>query len=286
MTSMVKLENTSCAVCGKSSETELFHKNSFRIVKCNECGLVYVNPRLSKQDVSDLYNWNLISPLQYYRENQEGDYITFQERVKEIERLYGKKGTMLDIGCNIGTFLKAAKELGWDCYGVDINKEVEEECRKIGMKFFSAPLEEIKFKEEFFDVIIMNDLIEHMHDPRELLNHAYALLKKEGLIFIVTPDVGSITAHLLSKKWHHLKPNEHLIYFSKATIKRLLEECRFTIISAKHVSRWRKISTIVAKSESLLGFVPPINKILPQRITKIAIPFNAYDELCVIAKKR
>ncbi len=250
MDTKIKREHTSCLVCGKTAERELFHKNSFRVVKCNNCNLVYINPRLSEKESKDLYTKNIISPAQYYKESQEGDYITFKKRVQWIEEMYGKKGKMLDIGCNIGTFLKAANESSWDCYGIDINKSVEEDCKRIGIKFFAATLEEAKFKNDFFDVIVMNDLIEHVHDPRGLINQVHKILKPDGLIFIVTPDIGSITARLLSKRWHHLKPNEHITYFSKPTMRRLLEGQGFSIITMKHVSRWRKISTVITKSES------------------------------------
>jgi len=106
----------------------------------------------------------------------------------------------------------------------------------------------------------------------------------KGLIFIVTPDVGSMAARLLGKYWHHIKPNEHLAYFSKSTMEKLLARHEFEVVVMKHVARWRKIKTIIEKSESLLGSAPPIW--LPEMVGSLILPFNVHDELCILARKK
>jgi 2-polyprenyl-3-methyl-5-hydroxy-6-metoxy-1,4-benzoquinol methylase len=282
---MMQREKTPCLICNKNNEKFLFKKDEFSIVKCKNCGLVYVNPRLTEKEIIKLYNDESISPLQYYEDNKKGDEISFKKRLKLIEELYKRKGKILDIGCNIGTFLKVAKDSGWDCYGIDVNKGVEKECKKLGINFKARKLEKRSYKKEFFDVIIMNDVIEHLHHPKEFLAMVKNIVKKEGLIFVVTPNVASLTAKVLKKKWHHLKPNEHLVYFSKKTIKKLMEDQGFQIIKMKNISRWRKIDTIITKSGSLSWFIPSIKKIIPKKITEFVIPFNTFDEVCIIVKK-
>jgi len=281
---MKGLESIKCPLCGEADEKELFYKDSWRIVHCSNCKLVYVNPRVNEEQSKKLYNQQSISPMEYYKENEEGDYKTFKKRLKIVEK-YAKKGKMLDIGCNIGTFLKAAKESGWDCYGTDINKKVKGECIKKGIKFYAKPLQKIKFKGNFFDVVVMDDLIEHVHSPKSLLKEVVRILKPGGLIFIVTPDVESVTFKVLKKRWHHLKPKEHIVYFSRVTIRRLLEIYDLKIVFMKNVGRCRKVGTIITKAESLSKIARLLKKIIPKRINEKIIPLNTLDELCIIAKK-
>ena len=127
---MIKLKNTHCPLCMRNEETELFNKDSMRYVQCRSCGLVYVNPRLSKKDTYNLYNSNVLSPHDYYIENRDADIITFTKRLKLIERFAFHKGSILDIGCNIGTLLRTAYARGWKCYGIDVNKSVSKFSNK------------------------------------------------------------------------------------------------------------------------------------------------------------
>ena len=278
------METIVCPLCKESELEVLFYKDKFRVVRCKKCSLMYINPRLTKKESHALYNKNIISPMQYYEETRHEDRITFKERLKKIEkRVRGKR--MLDIGCNTGTFLGVAKEAGWGCYGVDVNKGVRKECEKKGISFFHGTLDTIKFKKNFFDVIIMNDLIEHVHDPRKLLQQARKILKQEGIIFMVTPDAESYAARFLKRRWPHLKPNEHLMYFSKRTLKKLLKEEGFTIVRMNHIGRWRRVETIVHKGRGVWGGMEMIEKIIPSKLMKVNISCKLFDELYVIAQK-
>ena len=75
-----------CDLCGKDDPVLMFKKNDFSIVRCSNCRLVYVNPRLLEKKLSELYNENLISPLHYYMENKTDDEKTFHKRLDIIEK--------------------------------------------------------------------------------------------------------------------------------------------------------------------------------------------------------
>lgn len=256
------------------------------MVQCMNCTLVYINPRLTKKATEQLYNKNVISPLQYYQQTRKSDIITFKKRWKLIEKFVQTKGKVLDVGCNIGTFLEVAKKAGWECYGLDINKSVAEECKKKGIYFSAGTLEKAPFKKNFFDVIILNDVLEHTTTPTKMIVAANALLKKDGLLFIVTPNIESMTFRCLKKHWHHLKPNEHLTYFSKRTMNHLLKEFAFQTLYQKNLGRHRSLGVIIEKGAEHLPFGSRINKYIPSFLRQRVFSFSTFDELCIIARKK
>ena len=185
---------------------------------------------------------------------------------------YTNKRILLDVGCNIGTLLEVAQKRGWNAQGIDINKEAIEEAKKNNLNVECTTIENIK---EMFDVIIMNDFIEHVSDPNDTIKRAKALLKEQGLLFIVTPDIDTITFKILQKHWFHLKPKEHIYYFTKETITKMLKNNGFTLIERRYRGRYRNISTILEK-----GFR------IKTKLNAINIKLNTLDELCIIARKQ
>jgi len=239
---------------------------------------------VSEKESARLYNEEMISPSEYYKETEVEDRITFEERAGLIEK-YVARGRMLDIGCNRGTFLKVARERGWECYGIDVNKNVKEECEESGIKFMAVSLEKVKLKQRYFRVVVMNDVVEHLHDPREAIRKVGKVIEKGGVLFMVTPDVGSVPARMLRGKWYHIKPNEHLVYFSRKTIRKLLEDAGFVVVEMRHAGRWRRMATIFEKSKGVVPGLHVLGKMLPERVLQKMLPFNVYDELCVVARR-
>ncbi len=280
-----KLISIKCPLCNKSEYKTVFYKDSFRIVRCNTCSLIYVNPRISRSESIRLYNENAISPVNYYKETEKEDKITFEKRLNLIEKFTKNKGKILDIGCSIGTLLDLARNKGFDCYGIEINKDAAKICKKKNLRVYQIPIEKCSFNKNFFDLIIMNDIIEHLHNPKEVMDMVSSILKPNGILFMVTPDIGSFTSRLLGKYWHHLKPNEHLVYFSESTIKRLLNQCNFNVEMIRHLGRYRKVETIMTKPKPSSRFVGKIIKFIPMSIKRIIVPFNLCDELGIIARK-
>jgi 2-polyprenyl-3-methyl-5-hydroxy-6-metoxy-1,4-benzoquinol methylase len=276
-----------CDLCGKNDFTLLLKKNDFNIVRCNNCHLVYVNPRLLEKRLSELYNENLISPLHYYMENRADDEKTFEKRLDIIEK-HIHKGRLLDVGCAIGTFSNVAKRRGWEVTGIDINEGSAGYCReKLGMDVVAGSFDDADFPQDFFDVVLMNDLLEHVPSPTKTLKKAHKYMKMGGIIFIVTPKIDSFMAKVSRSRWLHLKPNEHLFYFSSGTIKRLLEKTGFSVVAIKPIGRVRNLKTIFSKATTYGDFVKKISKpfVNSSFIQNKSIQLNLRDEIAVIARK-
>lgn len=258
-----------CNLCGSDSTTPLFEKQGFNIVKCKKCGLVYVNPRLSMDDIKKLYQ-----EVEYFNRGEEGhgyrDYLadrelhikTFEREFDRIER-HKKGGKLLDIGCATGFALKVAKGRGWDVYGIEVSRFASEYARKeFSIDVFNGTLEESHYPDKYFDLIISYGTIEHTTEPKTFLKESGRILKDDGLIVIATPDIGN----WLGNRKFQYKPLEHLYYFNIDTISKTLRDAGMEVIAYRkmkvnrslrfHIERlkyyFRRSSSVLNTIESLL----------------------------------
>lgn len=278
-------ETISCNLCGSRDAELLFVKSGFKIMRCNHCHLVYVNPRLKQDVLATMYNQNKISPVNYYVEHQKEDYKSFVERLKLVER-YIEPGKLLEIGCSVGTMLTAAKKRGWQVKGIDINKESVRYCKKNGLDVEAKTIEEFKTEDEF-DLIIMNDLLEHVPDPVATLMIASSFLRKNGILFIATPNISSLLARASGRRWLHLKPDEHIYYFSEGTIRKMLMKTGFQVLRIQSIGRVRNLGTAVEKFSTYSSLPHKTIKLLRMDnvLKKASIKINPGDEMGIIAKK-
>ena len=284
-----------CNLCGSDNTNLLYTKDSFKIVICKNCGLVYINPRLDSKTLDQLYNkdnkdfddQHFKTNINYYINTKKDDKKTFERRLNLIQK-YKKQGKLLDIGCSIGTFLDIARKNGWDTFGIDLSKASIDYCTKeLKLNVKQGKLEDIKFPSNSFDVVIMSDLLEHVPNPMATLKEANRILKKDGLLFITTPNIGSTTARLMKTRWVHLKPREHIYYFTPKTIEKALSKTGFKLINCKSLGRVRNLKTITDALKSYNIFLYKTAKLLirDNLAKKISFTLNPYDELGVFAKK-
>ena len=117
------LEYINCALCKSGQANKLISIDKYCYVQCKDCGLVYLNPRPSKDFLLDMYRGDehhLMDPRKRPTEEEDLYINRFSERLKDINRLRQKKGRILDIGSAWGYFLSLAKKDDWDAYGVEL----------------------------------------------------------------------------------------------------------------------------------------------------------------------
>src|SRR3989344_9410204 len=150
-----------------------------QVVRCRNCGLVYVNPRIRQEFIIKGYSGgedsNFVSQV-------KGRELTFKKSLRLINR-YSKKGRLLDIGTAAGSFLHVAKKEGWDVYGIEPNRWL---CRW-GMRHYGISIKpgtifDNRFKNDFFDVVTLWDVLEHTPEPSKVLDECRRILKKQGLL--------------------------------------------------------------------------------------------------------
>ncbi|HEY2386608.1 MAG TPA: methyltransferase domain-containing protein [Candidatus Binatia bacterium] len=277
-------EHVACAVCAGTDTEGLFEKDGFPIVRCRGCGLVYVNPRLTPAALAALYEGQEISPTGYYVRTERTDELSFNQRLELIER-FRAPGTLLDLGCGPGTFSAVAQHRGWRPLGLDINPQSVARCAERGVEAVCDVFPSPALAGRRFDVIVMNDFLEHMPSPAAALEAARGMLAPDGILFVTTPDVGSLMARLTRARWLHLKPNEHLVYFDRRTIDLLLTRTGFRVKYLRAIGRVRNLAVALEKVRAYGEIASTLGRLLvPTALAeRINFPLNPGDEMVVIA---
>ncbi|GAB4339725.1 MAG: hypothetical protein Kow0099_15080 [Candidatus Abyssubacteria bacterium] len=198
-------------------------------------------------------------------------------------------GSVLDVGCATGFFLEAALERGWAAYGVEPNPYAYEQARReFGDRVFLGTIETGSINGLSFDVIFMFDVLEHVRDPLGTLVRAGALLRNGGLVAIATPDIASMSARLLGRRWPHLK-SEHQFYFSSHSLSRLLARAGFRTLLVRRALKALSLNYIHAqRSATPVPVLTPVAsalcRCLPDFIRRKPIYFHT-GELFLVAEK-
>jgi len=143
------------------------------------------------------------------------------------------KGKLLEVGFGGGDALRNMASLGWEAYGVDFDPIAVENALKAGLQVRQGNLEEQGYADDFFNAVTMSHVIEHVHNPRAVLQETYRILKQGGAFVAITPNVNSIGHRLFKRAWFPLEPPRHLHLFTPQAIKRLALEAGFREVEVK-----------------------------------------------------
>ena len=134
-----------CAMCGQDDASPLVTKNGFRVVRCRNCGLVYVNPRLKPQALVSLYEGTAYQHHQATRAADTGVDTAWrriaESRLRRLERHAPERGALLDVGCSSGWFLGVGRDAGWRVTGLDVGAGSVAQARARGFDAQLATLE-------------------------------------------------------------------------------------------------------------------------------------------------
>jgi SAM-dependent methyltransferase len=252
-----ELEYTPCDLCGKD-KTDLFLEaefqdthERFKIVKCDDCGLIYLNPRPVKEIIGRYYPAESYYSYQdftdkrlNYREwlkqaSLEGYYDSKNIFKKFLSGLFvrsfmivvpkEKKGRLLDIGCGSGEFLHQLKNFGWEVFGVEISQQSADMGNKRGLNIFCGELGGADFPENYFDVVVLSQTLEHVYSPGAYLEKIHRLLKEGGLLIIGVPNIGCLEIQIFGRNCHALDVPRHLHFFSISSLRNYLEKYGFEV---------------------------------------------------------
>lgn len=246
-----KTQYVRCNLCGNDHASELWVKDGFRYVQCQICGLVYVDPQLLPSEIKRIYEIGYQSKSE--SKPQPVDYISY-ESVLHWATQYRQSERFLDVGCFKGYLLMAARNHGWSVFGTEISaRAVEHAEQELGLDVFLGSLSEAGYPEQYFDVVVMRDVIEHLSDPLGYLQEIYRVLRPGGGIYIETPNFDSVTRYVFGKDWSIFFP-WHQYYFTAQTLRLILREANLTVqgvwsIGVSPVSRYNAFRSLQQKQE-------------------------------------
>lgn len=233
-----------CNFCGSGFQTFRYRLNDwvtkrpgdYHLVECNNCGLLYLYPRPSWEQLKTFY------PTEYPSYGVDKNIIrryikdTVWRRRYKIILKKKKRGRILDIGCASGNFLaKMSQDLSWECYGVEPISYAAQLARQVPKTvIFEGMLHEAQFPDLYFDVITAWDVIEHTESPADLLQEIYRILKPDGLLVIRIPNPESSLAKLFGPYWVGFDAPRHLFTFPKSVLINYLIRIGFKKVEISH----------------------------------------------------
>lgn len=220
-----------CPACRNNNFIYLLQKGELRLIKCTDCKLIQMDNLAAKFDIGHYdYYKNRINMTQEDLYNP----ITTKRYINLLNRLesYRKNNTILDIGCGEGQFLSVAKRLNWQIRGVEIAPYAAQICRKFNIEVDCRNLLELDLPADYYDIVVMFEVLEHLTKPKEYLLKINSILRKGGILIVTTPNYNCITRRIMQNDWS-LIHKEHLFYYTPHSIKKLIKGNNFKIINFK-----------------------------------------------------
>ena len=244
-------------------------EQEFTVVRCERCGLLYLNPRPEKAELAryycspdvsanppetqtrvrriakrmptkvrrwlmeDFYGYPATTPLNLWRRLRK--LVLWPEKVRRV--LCGRnilpwagQGRLLDVGCGQGPNMATLHNMGWDVYGVDLSETAVREVRELfGDHVKLGDFLDVHYDDRSFDVVLFNHSLEHLYDPVSALREARRILDDKGVLVVTVPNAGSMEARLFGRWWYQWDLPRHLNHFEKATLAQLLRQAGFRV---------------------------------------------------------
>ena len=221
----------SCPNCKKKKNNTLFIKDFFNYRKCSNCSLIYVSPILKEKNIIQLYknssysnSWGkILSNKIEYKFNQK----KFDNLLLDIKRITQVKGKALDVGCAVGQFLDTLKKDGWDTYGIELNDQERRASQKKKHVVYDKKIELNYLPEKKFDLVSILEVLEHVYSPTHVIKSINKVLKKDGLLVVIVPNVGSLAANIMQSRCNMFLGMSHITMFNPLTLKNLIEKHSF-----------------------------------------------------------
>lgn len=240
-------ESVRCDFCGADDYTKRYEKRGFWMVQCDQCGLVYTNPRLTRKKIHALYDADYFqghgfdTSVDYVKEAAEHagtERFTLDDWDCEcISALLSKQGRspagadLIEIGCGTGVWLDKAKKHGFRCHGLELSEYAAGFVRRTGIPVETTSIEDSTHSDGSFDVVVMREVIEHLPRPIESLRTVYRWLKPGGVLFMATGNYDCLERRLKGSGWPYFMPEGHLTLFSNKTLTAYLEKVGFSYVN-------------------------------------------------------
>lgn len=237
------MEYIPCPMCGADDSALVFEggdllhpgEETFKLNRCRVCDHYYLNPRPSVEQIGDYYPEDYM-PFQSAIEDEQQWWKRLDRRhgryrrCKPVHQAAGKAGRLLDVGCATGVFMDGMRHFGWEVEGVEPTAYAAAYAReRFGFTIFEGRLEDAPYPDSSFDAITLWDVLEHVHEPREVLTHINRLLQPGGLLVMSLPNPDSLEARLLGRYWAGWDLPRHLNLYRPAQLRKHLTQMGFTV---------------------------------------------------------
>jgi SAM-dependent methyltransferase len=217
----------SCAVCGHAGSRPKLRVGSVEVLECPACGLAWWQPPAGATPES-LYDAGYFADSDAARGYD--DYAGLEPALRDsFARRLARLGApragarLLDVGAAYGYGVAEARRAGWCAVGIEISLAASRAARAVTHGCVArAHAVRAPFADARFAAVTLWDVLEHLADPHAAVAEAARLLAPGGRMALTTGDVGSLVARVSGARWHLYTLPEHLFFYSRASLARLL----------------------------------------------------------------
>lgn len=237
-----------CIFCETESNHVVIEENGYKGKKCPQCGLIYISPRPSFNEIVDLYGHD-----DAFISAESHVYADFSNRLYarhhlRLIRSFVKSGELLEIGAGAGHFLDEARKIGFNPHGLEFNPIQANYIRnKIGIPCEESPLNTSIFQGKQFDVIYHCDVISHFFDPISDFKKINEIMKDDSFLIFETGNLGEVD-QMYFKYFQQFQYPDHLFFFSTDNLVDLLEKTGFDFVKIYRYSILPQLKMIKALS--------------------------------------
>lgn len=275
-----------CPLCGSFSWKPAFVRaDNGKVVRCVDCGLLYLNPRPTESSIAGLYDQSYFTQAGHgsaYHDYLGTDLAAMENGAHSgflamdvLKRHISPSGKLLlDVGCGCGTLLQIARQRGYTVRGIEISAYMAAQARKLfHLDVEEGRLEDANFDDEEFDVVTALEVLEHLTDPVSWLREIHRVLKPGGWLLLTTPN--GRCPHKYRNEWvGFTKSFEHLTFFDEGTIIHALKLAGLSMVGV-----WTRGNRLAANS---VGKDPVVGMV--KRAVKDAL--SAFPRLTAEAQRR
>ncbi|MEO2168745.1 MAG: class I SAM-dependent methyltransferase, partial [bacterium] len=206
-----------------------FVKRGFVIARCTACRVEYVTePRPHRVDYdADYFSAQAPDGYASYLEDRGLIQENFARRLQWL-KLLRSGGRLLDVGAAYGLFVSVANDAGFDATGVEpAHACAEFAARELGATVVPGRIEDVELPLGSFDIVTMFDVIEHFENPCAAVLRAHELLRPDGVLVIETGDLEAACARVCGRHWYFYDPPQHLTFFGRQSLSRMLDGAGF-----------------------------------------------------------
>lgn len=240
-----------CAGSGFDTGPEVFddrygEPNCYQLARCRSCGHLATAPRLREADLPALYG------TYYPRKNISVDDVARDaDKIRrpfarfarwwngtDNQGQYGVRGgeAMLDVGCGSGVSLLEGQALGAVVFGIEADPNVRPIAAVLDLNIHFGSLQDQPFPEQHFDLVVMNQVIEHLPDPDQAIQILRERLTSNGRIVLVFPNTASLWKRLSGSRWINWHIPYHLHHFDRSSFERMARRCGLKIVRSRTIT--------------------------------------------------
>ncbi|HEX7775366.1 MAG TPA: class I SAM-dependent methyltransferase [Parvibaculum sp.] len=211
-----------CLLCGAEGRRKIGDKNGYGIFECEACSFRFADPIPTPAELAAIYG-KYGANDGYVRKTEAKVARTKKRLARYAHMAPGKR--FLDVGCNMGTGVEAARLIGLDAHGIDVGEESIALARKLFPQglYHAGPIASMPAEWGNFDFVYSSEVIEHLPELHDYYGALVARMKSGALLYITTPDAGHWRVPADFVSWDEVRPPKHLLFFSRTTMARFLD---------------------------------------------------------------